>query len=132
MENHLYDLILKRFIPQAYSPEIYNVIEKTRCFEDIIFTLYAYYADHDGLQAYEFVKEKGIHVVVMHMNDDWAIRVIQDVRDYAYYDGYLENLRIYIHTINDFKMSERIYYDEEFTGIYSDDISEQDWLNHFN
>lgn len=123
--------LLRRFIPQAYSPEIYTVIEQTGKFKDIIFTLYAYYVDHDGHQVCEFVKEKGIHTVVMHMNDDWAVRVIQDVRDYAFYDQYIDQLRIYIHTINDYEMCDRIYLDENFTGVYSDEITEDSWNMRF-
>lgn len=124
--------LLSHFIPQAYSPDIYNEIDSFEAFDDIIFTLYAYYADHDGWQAYEFIKEKNITVVVMHMNDDWAIRVIEDIRDYAYYDNYLENLRIYIHTIDDFNTADYIVNQEGFDGIYSDEITENSWDSYFN
>lgn len=116
--------LLKRFIPQAYTPEIYDEIQSLEIFDDIIFTLYGYYHISDGQKIYEIIKEKNIKIIVMHMNDDWAKRVITDIREYAKYDNNYDNLRIYIHTINDIQHAQSIMNDEGFTGVYSDYITE--------
>lgn len=116
-----------RFIPQAYTPEIYDIIHDYNYFDDIIFTLYHYYVESDGYKIFNIAKERKIKNIVMHMNDDWAKRVIEDIRDYAMYDEEwnYENINIYIHTINDEEIAKKIVLEDNFYGIYSDFITEE-------
>lgn len=122
--------LFARLIPQAYSPDVYRTIKNTEKFNDIILTLYHYYATSDGYKIYNFVKEEKIKNVVLHMNDHWAEKVIRDIRDYALYDEEwnYENINIYIHTINDKIIAKEIVEIENFYGIYSDFISENEFI----
>ncbi len=128
--NEVNPELAKRIIPQAYTPELYNQIENFHFFDEIIFTLYHYYVESDGYKIFNFIRENKVKVVVMHMNDDWAKAVIRDIRDYAMYDELWDysNLRIYIHTINDYDIARDIIHEEKFYGIYSDYISENDFV----
>lgn len=124
--NDINPELLKRIIPQAYTPEIYKTLSDYELFDDIIFTLYHYYAESDGYKIFNVIKEYKIKSIVMHMDDDWAVRVIRDIRDYALYDDEWDysNFNIYIHTINDEEIAKNIVEHENFYGIYSDFISE--------
>lgn len=115
--------LLHRFIPQAYTPEIYDAIASYG-FNEIIFTLYHYYVDSDGQKIYQIVKERNVPVVVMHMDNDWAKKVITDVYAYAGMDNNLDQFNIYIHTVNDIEKAKEIIYDYHFFGVYSDYITE--------
>lgn len=115
--------LLHRFIPQAYTPEIYDAIE-TYGFEEIIFTLYHYYVDSDGQKIYQIIKEKDVPVVVMHMDNEWGTKVITDVYAYAELDNNLDQFNIYIHTVNDMNRAREIINDYHFFGVYSDFITE--------
>ncbi len=130
--NSVNSKLIKRIIPQAYSEDIYDVLTEYD-FPDVILTLYAMYADSDGEKIYNIVESRKIKNVVMHMDDSWAVRVIEDVRDYASYSTTWTNddFNIYIHTINDFDKVDYIVYEEGFSGIYSDFISETEYLEHF-
>lgn len=123
--------LLKRFIPQAYSAETYDIIKSFEAFDDIILTCYSMYADSDGWKIYEIVRDRQIKTVVMHMNDDWAKSVIRDIYAYSTYNEWTNNdFNIYIHTINDDDVAKSIVYDEGFYGIYSDTISEVYFRNN--
>lgn len=131
MVSKIDEKLLDRIVPQAYSPEIYDKILEIYPFRDVIFTLYSYYADSDGDRIYRAVKERKIKSVVMHMDNDWAIRVIRDVRDYARWDEEwnYSNMKIFIHTVNDLEKVKSIIEEEKFYGIYSDYIHEKDVQN---
>ena len=125
--------LLKRFIPQAYSEETYKVIKDLYNWEDIIFTCYAIYNDSDGTKIYEFVSENKIKNVVMHMDNDWAIKVIRDIYNLGNYGSWKNtDYNIYIHTINDIDKAKSIVIDEGFYGIYTDTISEDEFLKAIN
>lgn len=121
--NEVDPSLLHRFIPQAYTPEIYDVIESYG-FEEIIFTLYHYYVDSDGQKIYQIVKEKNIPVVVMHMDNEWGTKVITDVYAYAKMDNNTDQFNIYIHTVNDINKAREIINEYGFYGVYSDFITE--------
>ena len=123
--------LLKRFIPQAYTPEMYDALDQEYDFDKIIFTLYHYYVESDGHKIYNFVKDRKVPVVVMHMNDDWGIRVITDIYEYARMDRHQDDFTIYIHTINDMKRAMEIINDYHFFGVYSDFITEQQLQQQF-
>lgn len=124
--------LLHRIIPQAYSMEIYDAIASLESFDDIIFTLYAIYVETDGDKVYRFVEDRGITVVVMHMDNEWAARVIRDVKGYALSAGRYEKIRIYIHTVNDMDVAKSIVFDERFRGIYTDVIGETEYTEIIN
>lgn len=125
------ETLFNRFIPQAYNPETYTLIKNYGIFDEIILTLYSYYHISDGEKIYNFVRENQVEIVVLHMNDEWATRVIRDIRDYASYNVEWPNdmFRIYIHTINDLNTAIQIVEKENFWGIYSDVISEEELEN---
>ena len=118
--------LMKRFVPQAYTPEMYDLLDQEYDFDKMIFTLYHYYVESDGQKIYNFVKDRKVPVVVMHMNDEWAVRVITDIYAYARMDGYQDQFTIYIHTVNDMDKAMEIINDYHFFGVYSDEISENE------
>ncbi len=80
--------LINRIIPQAYTPEMYIFLNENYDFNKIIFTLYHYYVDSDGQKIYQFVKENKVPVVVMHMDNEWATKVITDIYAYAEMQDY--------------------------------------------
>lgn len=118
--------LLKRFVPQAYNPEVYDVVSGYG-FDKIIYTLYSIYDTGDPQKIYEFIKENNIPVVVMHMDNDWATKVITDIYSYAKSQNYEKNFSIYIHTVNDTKQAVDVVNKHHFFGIYSDFISESEF-----
>ncbi|MEG0239395.1 MAG: hypothetical protein RR643_04525 [Anaerorhabdus sp.] len=121
--------LITRIIPQAYNPEIIDVLQQEYEFPEIIYTLYSIYDKSNGEEIYKTVKEKGIRVVVMHMDNDWAEKVIQGVVAYAINDNDNRGqFNVYIHTVNDTDKAREIVNDYHFFGIYSDFITE----NQFN
>lgn len=124
--NEVNPELIKRFVPQAYTPDIYDTIDQNFEFDKIIFTLYHYYVESDGQEIYKFVNERNVPVVVMHMDNDWAIKVITDVYAYAKMQGNQDKFKIYIHTVNDMNKANEIINDYNFYGVYSDFITEND------
>lgn len=120
--------LIHRFIPQAYTPEIYDTLDQEYDFEKIIFTLYHYYVDSDGEKIYQFVKSRKVPVVVMHMDNEWAEKVITDIHAYAQMDKIDNQFSIYIHTVNDMNKALKIIEDYGFFGVYSDFISEDQMI----
>lgn len=120
--------LVKRIVPQAYTPEMYDLLLKNYDFEKIIFTLYHYYVDSDGQKIYKFIKDREVPVVVMHMDNEWATKVITDIYAYAKMQDYEDNFTIYIHTINNMDKAIKIINDNHFFGIYSDYISENELI----
>lgn len=133
----IYDLLLQeidavdpqlahRFIPQAYNPDIYDTLDQEYDrFDDIIFTLYSYYVESDGQKIYQFVQDRHVPVVVMHMDNDWAEKVITDILAYAKQQQREDEFTIYIHTVNDMDKALNIIEEQGFFGVYSDFITEQ-------
>lgn len=115
--------LIHRFVPQAYTPDIYDTIASFG-FDKIIFTLYSIYADSDGQKLYSFIAERNVPVVVMHMDNDWAVKVITDIYSYASMAGKQDDFTIYIHTVNDMDKALEIINSYHFFGIYSDFITE--------
>ena len=124
--------LLKRFVPQAYTPEMYDVLDQEYDFAKVIFTLYHYYVDSDGQKIYNFVKDRNVPVVVMHMDNDWATKVITDIYAYAQMEEYQGEFTIYIHTVNDMNKALKIINENHFFGVYSDDITENRLLKRLN
>lgn len=122
--------LVKRIVPQAYTPEMYDFLFKNYDFEKIIFTLYHYYVDSDGQKIYKFVKDREVPVVVMHMDNEWATKVITDIYTYAKMQEYEDNFTIYIHTVNKMDKALKIINDNHFFGIYSDYISENELIEN--
>lgn len=123
--NQVNPELINRIIPQAYNPEIIDVLQNEYPFEEIIYTLYSIYDKSDGQQIYQTVKDKNIRVVVMHMDNEWATRVIKDVVAYAINDGDNRGqFNVYIHTVNDVEKAKSIINDDHFFGVYSDFITE--------
>lgn len=117
--------LINRIVPQAYNPEIIDILQNEYKFPEIIYTLYSIYDKTDGEKIYQTVKDKGIRIVVMHMDNDWAEKVIKSVVDYAILDNDRRwQFNVYIHTINDINSAKEIVNDYHFFGIYSDDITE--------
>ncbi len=118
--------LLKRFVPQAYNPDVYEVVSGYG-FDKIIYTLYSIYDTGDPQKIYEFIKDNNIPVVVMHMDNDWAEKVITDIYSYAKSQNYENNFSIYIHTVNDPVQAVDVVNEYHFFGIYSDFISESEF-----
>lgn len=118
--------LINRIIPQAYTPDMYVFLDENYNFNKIIFTLYHYYVDSDGQKIYQFVKEHKVPVVVMHMDNEWATKVITDIYAYAEMQDNEESFSIYIHTVNDMKKAMEIINKNHFWGIYSDFITEEE------
>lgn len=118
--------LVKRIVPQAYTPEMYDFLNENYNFDKIIFTLYNYYVDSDGQKIYSFVKDRKVPVVVMHMDNEWATKVITDIYAYAEMQEYEDEFTIYIHTVNKMDKALRIINDNHFFGVYSDYISENE------
>lgn len=118
--------LVKRIVPQAYTPEMYDFLNENYNFDKIIFTLYHYYVDSDGQKIYSFVKDRKVPVVVMHMDNEWATKVITDIYAYAEMQEYEDEFTIYIHTINKMDKALEIINDNHFFGVYSDYISENE------
>ena len=116
--------LVKRIVPQAYTPEMYDFLNEKYDFDKIIFTLYHYYVDSDGQKIYEFVKDRQVPVVVMHMDNEWATKVITDIYAYAEMQEYEDEFTIYIHTVNMINDALNIINENHFFGIYSDFITE--------
>lgn len=117
--------LINRIIPQAYNPEIIDVLQQEFEFPEIIYTLYSIYDKSDGEKIYQTVKDKGIRIVVMHMDNEWAEKVITSMVAYAINDNDRRwQFNVYIHTINDIERAKEIVNDYNFFGIYSDDITE--------
>lgn len=124
--------LIHRFIPQAYTPDIYDLLEQEYNFDKIIFTLYHYYVDSDGEKIYQFVKSRKVPVVVMHMDNEWAEKVITDIYAYAKQEQIEDEFSIYIHTVNDMAKTLKIINDYHFFGIYSDFITEKQLKENYS
>ncbi|MCH1940234.1 glycerophosphodiester phosphodiesterase family protein [Holdemania massiliensis] len=124
--------LVKRIVPQAYTPEMYDFLNENYDFDKIIFTLYHYYVDSDGQKIYEFVKDRKVPVVVMHMDNEWATKVITDIYAYAEMQGYEDEFTIYIHTVNKIDDALNIININHFFGVYSDFITEDKIGNIIN
>ncbi len=74
---------------------------------------------------YQFVKEHKVPVVVMHMDNEWATKVITDIYAYAEMQDYEDQFTIYIHTVNQIDKALKIINDNHFFGVYSDFITEE-------
>lgn len=118
--------LVKRIVPQAYTPEMYDFLNENYDFDKIIFTLYHYYVDSDGQKVYTFIKDRKVPVVVMHMDNEWATKVITDIYAYAEMQEYEDEFTIYIHTVNKMDKALKIINDNHFFGVYSDYISENE------
>lgn len=125
--NEINPDLVKRFVPQAYTPDIYDTLDQNFDFDKIIFTLYHYYVDSDGEKIYQFVNDRKVPVVVMHMDNEWATKVITDIYSYASMQGNQDKFKIYIHTVNDMNKANQIINDYHFFGVYSDFITEKDF-----
>ena len=75
---------------------------------------------------YTFVKDRKVPVVVMHMDNEWATKVITDIYAYAEMQEYEDEFTIYIHTVNKMDKALKIINDNHFFGVYSDYISENE------
>ena len=124
--------LVKRIIPQAYTPEMYDFLNEKYNFSKIIFTLYHYYVDSDGQKIYQFVKDHKVPVVVMHMDNEWATKVITDIYAYAEMQEYEDQFTIYIHTVNQMEKALKIINDNHFFGVYSDFITEDMLADRLN
>ena len=80
----------------------------------------------ESQKIYQFVKEHKVPVVVMHMDNEWATKVITDIYAYAEMQDNEESFSIYIHTVNDMKKAMEIINKIHFWGIYSDFITEEE------
>ena len=118
--------LVKRIVPQAYTPDMYDFLNENYDFDKIIFTLYHYYVDSDGQKIYAFVKDRKVPVVVMHMDNEWATKVITDIYAYAEMQEYEDEFTIYIHTVNKIDKALEIINNNHFFGVYSDYISENE------
>lgn len=118
--------LVKRIVPQAYTPDMYDFLNENYDFDKIIFTLYHYYVDSDGQKIYAFVKDRKVPVVVMHMDNEWATKVITDIYAYAEMQEYEDEFTIYIHTVNKMDKALEIINNNHFFGVYSDYISENE------
>ena len=116
--------LLTRIIPQAYDFDMALWIKNESPFKEYILTCYSIYDESNGLEIYEFVRDNQVPIVTMHMDNDWAVKVITDIYSYAYYQEQLDNFKIYIHTVNNDEKAMEILNEYHFDGIYSDDISE--------
>lgn len=129
--NQVNPELINRIVPQAYNPEIIDVLQNEYPFKEIIYTLYSIYDKSDGQQIYQTVKDKGIRVVVMHMDNDWAEKVIRDVVAYAINDNDNRGqFNVYIHTVNDMDKATSIIYEDHFFGVYSDFITEKQFRDN--
>ena len=126
--NEVEPELISRFVPQAYNPEMYEYIEGLDKFKKIIFTLYSYYVNSDGKKIYDFVESANFPIVVMHMDNEWAKKVITDIYSYSDFAGNKDKMRIYIHTVNDAEKAVDIVKKYGFTGIYSDFITENEYI----
>lgn len=128
--NQVNSNLVKRIVPQAYTPEMYDLLDENYEFDKMIFTLYHYYVDSDGQKIYQFVKDHKVPVVVMHMDNEWATKVITDIYAYAEMQEYEDQFTIYIHTVNQMEKALKIINENHFFGIYSDFITEESMLNN--
>lgn len=129
--NQVNPELINRIVPQAYNPEIIDVLQNEYPFKEIIYTLYSIYDKSDGQQIYQTVKDKGIRVVVMHMDNDWAEKVIRGVVAYAINDNDNRGqFNVYIHTVNDMDKATSIINEDHFFGVYSDFITEKQFRDN--
>ena len=108
---------MNRFIPQAYTFEMYQMLKNEYPFESIILTLYHIIYESDGTKIAEFSRDNEVKYITLHQNDTWAERVLSDLKDF---NGYWElGLKFYIHTINDPEVLKSLL-DKGVSGVYTD------------
>lgn len=105
--------ILRRVMPQIYTPEMFEIINNLYKWENVIYTLYQSYQTQD--EVVEFLEEENITTVVM----------TAETASQEFIDKLLEkNKYIYVHTIND-KETARKYIDMGVWGVYTDSLAEE-------
>ncbi len=121
--------LFERIIPQAYSEETYKVLTDYGLFDDVILTIYSIYASSNGWDISRVIRNYSIKNVTAGMHNDWAKKVIRDIRQYTLEDNKwpFSSYNVYIHTINDIDEAKDIIDVEGFHGIYSDFISETEF-----
>lgn len=114
-----YKVDINRFIPQAYTLDMYQMLKSDYAFESIILTLYHIIYETDGTKLAEFSRDNEVKYITLHQNDAWAERVLSDLKDF---NGYWElGLKFYIHTINDREVYQSLL-DKGVSGVYTDDL----------
>lgn len=116
--------LVHRFIPQAYDAWMIEILQNEYSFDQIIFTLYSVYSYSDPYALYEEVRDYNIPIVVCHMDNDWATKVISDIYAYSIMEGRKGTFKVYIHTVNDYEKTRSIIEDYHFDGVYTDFITE--------
>jgi len=102
------EALLKRIIPQYYSPEMYRVVNEIYPFEHSIYTLYMT-MDSDDL-VIDFLNQNSIEVVTMatsRINQIFMEKLLE------------QNKIVFVHTINDKELAEELLGLGVF-GLYTD------------
>lgn len=109
--------LIKNFIPQLYTYEMYQTLESDYSFERYIYTNYISGYSIDQIKSYFSADEK---VFAITLWDYYSKYDILELRN--------ENFEVYLHTINQPNKIQEAF-DKGATGVYTDNTNVYDYVN---